>query len=88
MRIECGECEMYQSSHCDDCLVTALLHPIDDVVEIDETLDASLQTLSGAGLIPVLKFRPREPSPGQPNSGQPRAGAPPTGASGPAAETG
>ena len=79
MRIECGECEMYQSSHCDDCLVTALLHPIDDVVEIDETLDASLQTLSGAGLIPVLKFRPREP----------RAGAPDAGTqSGPAAETG
>ena len=83
MRIECGECEMYQSSHCDDCLVTALLHPIDDVVEIDETLDASLQTLSGAGLIPVLKFRPREPSPGQH-----RAGAPGVDASGPAAETG
>ena len=61
MRIECGECEMYQSSHCDDCLVTALLHPMDDVVEIDEALDASLQTLSGAGLIPVLKFRPRAP---------------------------
>ena len=78
MRIECSECEMYQSSHCDDCLVTALLHPIDDVVEVDETLDASLQTLSGAGLIPVLKFRPREP----------RADAPSTGASGPAAETG
>ena len=72
MRIECGKCEMYQSSHCDDCLVTALLHPMDDVVEIDEALDASLQTLSGAGLIPVLKFRPRAP----------RADAPP------AAETG
>ena len=78
MRIECGECEMYQSSHCDDCLVTALLHPIEDVVEIDETLDASLQTLSGAGLIPVLKFRPREA----------RTGAPGADASGPAAETG
>ena len=78
MRIECGECQMYQSSHCDDCLVTALLHPIDDVVEIDETLDASLQTLSGAGLIPVLKFRPRET----------HAGAPGAGASGSAAEAG
>ena len=60
MRIECTDCEMYQSSHCDDCLVKALLHPEDGVVDIDEDLDAPLQTLSGAGLIPVLRFRPRE----------------------------
>jgi hypothetical protein len=60
MRIECSDCEMYQSSHCDDCLVTALLHPLDGVVDIDEEMDAPLQALSGAGLIPILKFRPRE----------------------------
>lgn len=59
MRIECTDCEMYQSSHCDDCLVTALLHPFDGPVEIDEALDGPLQSLSGAGLIPVLRFRPR-----------------------------
>jgi hypothetical protein len=53
---------MYQTEHCDDCLVTALLHPPDSLVDIDEDLDPSLQALSGAGLIPVLKFRPR-PSP-------------------------
>lgn len=66
MRIECTDCEMYESNHCQDCLVTALLHPPDGVVEIDEDLDASLQALSGAGLIPVLRFRPRQtpaPSP-------------------------
>jgi hypothetical protein len=28
-------------------------------VDIDEDLDPSLEALSGAGLIPVLKFRPR-----------------------------
>jgi hypothetical protein len=60
MRIECTECEMYESNHCEDCLVTALLHPPDGIVEIDEDLDAPLQALSGAGLIPVLRFRPRE----------------------------
>ena len=59
MKIDCTACEMYRSEHCDDCLVTALLHPPDGVVEIDEQLDGSLQTLSGAGLIPVLRFRPR-----------------------------
>jgi hypothetical protein len=62
MRIDCHECSMYQTAHCDDCLVTVMLHPPGDVVEIDEGLDDSLRTLSGAGLIPTLKFRPRAPS--------------------------
>lgn len=59
MQIECSQCEMYRSQHCDDCLVTALLHPPDAVVDIDEDLGSGLQALSGAGLIPVLRFRPR-----------------------------
>ena len=59
MKIDCTQCEMYRSEHCDDCLVTALLRPPDGVVEIDESLDDSLKTLSGAGLIPTLRFRPR-----------------------------
>ncbi|MDQ3962571.1 MAG: hypothetical protein M3277_01435 [Actinomycetota bacterium] len=63
MKIVCQDCSMYQSSHCDDCLVTALVHPPDGVVEIDEELDDSLQALSGAGLIPILRFRPRAPTP-------------------------
>ena len=64
MKIDCHDCEMYRSQHCDDCLVTAMLHPPDGVVDIDETLDPALQALSGAALIPVLKFRPRhEPRP-------------------------
>ena len=63
MRIDCNECSMYRSEHCADCLVTVMLHPPGDVVEIDEDLDDSLATLSGAGLIPTLKFRPRAPSP-------------------------
>ena len=61
MRVACNECEMYRSSHCEDCLVTAMLHPPDDAVfDIDEGLDGSLDALAGAGLIPVLKFRPRD----------------------------
>jgi hypothetical protein len=74
MRIECTECEMYQSSHCDDCLVTALLHPLDDAIDIDESLDGPLQTLSGAGLIPVLKFRPRDAKPEAPPTPAAEAG--------------
>ena len=59
MQIDCHECEMYRSQHCDDCLVTALLHPPEGVVDLEDELASPLRTLSGAGLIPVLKFRPR-----------------------------
>jgi hypothetical protein len=59
MRIDCSECEMYRSRHCDDCLVTALLHPPEEPVEIDEELEGCMETLSEAGLVPVLRFRPR-----------------------------
>jgi hypothetical protein len=59
MRIDCTQCEMYQSEHCEDCLVTAVLHPPAGPVEIDHDLDPPLRELTGAGLIPVLKFRPR-----------------------------
>jgi hypothetical protein len=68
MRIECARCEMYRSEHCSDCLVTALLHPPAGAVEIDDRLDGSLQALSGAGLIPVLKFRPRRRTTGEENA--------------------
>ncbi|HEX2239579.1 MAG TPA: hypothetical protein VHJ82_00330 [Actinomycetota bacterium] len=60
MRIECDKCVMYQSEHCADCLVTALLHPPEGVLEIDRDLEPPLGALAEAGLIPVLKFRPRD----------------------------
>ncbi len=59
MKIDCSQCEMYRSDACADCLVTAVLHPPADAVEIDDDVERSLGALSGAGLIPVLKFRPR-----------------------------
>jgi len=39
-----------------------MLHPPDGIVDIPETLDPALEALSGAALIPVLKFRPRAES--------------------------
>lgn len=68
MRIDCSECQMYRSDHCDDCLVTALLHPASTSVEIEDELDPPLQKLAGAGLIPVLRFRPRD-TPERPAAG-------------------
>ncbi|CAN5663575.1 hypothetical protein BH24ACT26_BH24ACT26_01740 [soil metagenome] len=60
MRIDCTDCAMYGSDHCHDCLVTALLHPPTGPVDIDAELDPPLEALAGAGLIPALKFRPRD----------------------------
>lgn len=59
MKIDCESCVMFQTSNCEDCLVTALLHP-GNAVDIDEELDEPLQALAGADLIPVLRFRPRQ----------------------------
>jgi hypothetical protein len=59
MRIDCTECEMYGTEHCDDCLVSVVLHPPAASVDIDDDLDPPLQALTGGGLIPVLKFRAR-----------------------------
>jgi hypothetical protein len=61
---------MYRSEHCQDCLVTALLHPPEVQLDIDEDLDPSLEALTGAGLIPVLKFRPRAERATQDKAGQ------------------
>jgi hypothetical protein len=58
VRIDCHECVMFQTEHCEDCLVTAVLHPPGTEVEIDEELDSPLRALSGTGLLPVLRFRP------------------------------
>ena len=63
MKIDCTRCEMYRTEHCDDCLVTALLHPPDTEIEIEDDLDSPLEALASAGLVPVLKFRARAPAP-------------------------
>ena len=72
MLIDCTKCEMYRTEHCNDCLVTAMLHPPSQQVEIEDDLDPPLQALAGTGLIPVLKFRPRnERAPGPGDSERP-----------------
>lgn len=63
MQIDCKQCVMYESHHCQDCLVTALLHPAEVPLEIETELDDPLGVLTGAGLIPTLKFRPRRQGP-------------------------
>jgi hypothetical protein len=59
VRIDCNDCVMFRTEHCEDCLVTAVLHPPGTGVEIDEELGSPLEALSGVGLLPVLRFKPR-----------------------------
>lgn len=73
MKIDCHDCSMYRSEHCQDCLVTFMLHP-PDAAEIDAELEEPLRTLSGAGLVPVLRFRPRTEAPAPRDDGEAAAG--------------
>lgn len=60
MIIDCTECRMYQSSHCQDCFVTAVLNrkPGAPLV-IDTEQESAIVRLQDAGLAPVLRFKAR-----------------------------
>ncbi|HEX2054626.1 MAG TPA: hypothetical protein VHJ78_12985 [Actinomycetota bacterium] len=58
MIIDCSQCEGYQSSHCQDCFVMAVLtRPKDRPLEIDAGQEPAIALLQEAGLAPVLRFR-------------------------------
>jgi len=64
VKIDCTQCEMYRSDACDDCLVTAVLHPPAGALELDDDVEPTVGAFADAGLIPVLRFRPRAPATG------------------------
>jgi hypothetical protein len=59
--IECSNCQMQHTVHCDDCVVRALLEPPPRhgalVVDADE--ERALRELAKAGLIPQIRMRPK-----------------------------
>lgn len=58
MIIDCSQCAMYQSEHCEDCFVMAVIsHKRDTPLEIDADDQAAIELLQQAGLAPVLKFK-------------------------------
>jgi hypothetical protein len=57
MIIDCHECQMYQSSHCQDCFVTAILSKNDGPVVFEPEEEDAVRHLQDAGLAPVLKFK-------------------------------
>ena len=60
MKIECEECEMFQSDHCRDCFVTAVLsRKQDNELTLDPEQETAVGFLQDAGLAPVLRFKRR-----------------------------
>jgi hypothetical protein len=59
MIIDCRDCEMHETEHCEDCFVTALLAPRNRPVVIDPEEEEAFTNLQEAGLAPPLKFRRR-----------------------------
>lgn len=57
MIIDCHQCEMYQSSHCADCFVTAILSKKDGPVVFRPEEEKAVRHLQQAGLAPTLKFK-------------------------------
>lgn len=60
MIIDCTECESYQSAHCQDCFVMAVLNrKPDEPLVIEAGQEPAISRLQEAGLTPVLKFKRR-----------------------------
>lgn len=58
MIIDCKQCEMYESTHCQDCFVMAVLtRTKDEPLVIDAGQETAIARLQEAGLAPVLRFR-------------------------------
>lgn len=57
MIIDCEKCEMFETDHCKDCFVMALLTPPSGPLEIEGDEERAIASLQQAGLAPVLKFK-------------------------------
>lgn len=59
MIIDCKECEMYESDHCKDCFVMAVLSrkKNETSLVIDPEMEEAITNLQQSGLAPAIKFR-------------------------------
>ena len=61
VRIDCDECEMYDTDTCRDCVVTFICsREPDDAVVIDVAEVRAMRVLADAGLVPQLRHRRRQ----------------------------
>ncbi|HVE91962.1 MAG TPA: hypothetical protein VNE62_06655 [Actinomycetota bacterium] len=61
MLIDCSDCQMQHTSHCRDCIVTALIEPGSecDAVVIDADEERALREMARQGLVPEIRMRRR-----------------------------
>lgn len=58
--LDCNECSMQGTAACDDCVVSYILdRPQDEALVFDVEQERALRSLSGAGLVPEVRFRRR-----------------------------
>lgn len=59
-RIDCAECAMQHTAACDECVVSFIVgREPGEAIVIDVAEARALRNLSGAGLVPELRHRPR-----------------------------
>ncbi|HVL80736.1 MAG TPA: hypothetical protein VM840_03990 [Actinomycetota bacterium] len=63
MLIDCDECQMQGTHHCDDCIVTVLMRADDpgDAIVFDAEEERAVRTMASVGLVPEIRMtrRPR-----------------------------
>lgn len=70
LRIDCGTCAV-RGPACGDCMVTALLGPNQEVMELESDEIAALKAMTSAGLLPPLRLVRSLPSPPPPDEPEP-----------------
>jgi hypothetical protein len=62
MLIDCNDCRMQDTSACEDCVVSFVLHEADEPVSIDPDHAEVLELLAEEGLVPALRLVRRSAS--------------------------
>lgn len=55
LRIDCGSCRA-RGPACADCMMTALLGPVEGAVEFDADEVSALRQMTASGLLPPLRL--------------------------------
>jgi len=59
MLIDCNQCVMQDTSACDDCVMSFLLHDTSVPLALADEHAGALEALADGGLVPQLRLLPR-----------------------------
>ena len=59
MLIDCNQCTMQDTSACDECVMSFLLHDPTLPLVVAEECAGALEALAGGGLVPELRLVPK-----------------------------